>query len=255
VTMQYEVPLYSRSIATESGTIYLTGGYIKHVNVYLKHCYRYDEIFGTLNQVANMNYPHADHSICAIGGFIYVVGNYVNNQVYGHCEQYDTQKDTWKKIADMRIPRSGVSLCAFKNNYMFAFGGRVDQKRIVDAIEVYDITRNVWQEIQTPFVNKVQWVPSYMGLAYQITDNEIILFGGKSAITFQIFNGCFVFDVEKMEIKERGSLVNPCSFMNTPLVFNNNLYAYGNDIFVHQYDIPEQKWSVIPKTSVVLPKQ
>ena len=93
-----------------------------------------------------------------------------------------------------------------------------------------------------------------MGLAYQITDNEIIVFGGKSAITFQIFNGCFVFDVEKMEIKERGSLVNPCSFMNTPLVFNNNLYAYGNDVYVHCYNIPEHKWSAIPKSSVVLPK-
>jgi hypothetical protein len=81
--MQYEVPLYSRSIATESGSIYLTGGYIKHMNVYLKSCHRYDEIFGTLVSVANMNYPHADHSVCAIGGFIYVVGTFVNNKVYG----------------------------------------------------------------------------------------------------------------------------------------------------------------------------
>jgi hypothetical protein len=29
VQMQYEVPLYSRSIATETGTIYLIGGFIK----------------------------------------------------------------------------------------------------------------------------------------------------------------------------------------------------------------------------------
>ena len=29
VQMQYEVPLYSRSIATETGTIYLTGGFLK----------------------------------------------------------------------------------------------------------------------------------------------------------------------------------------------------------------------------------
>mmetsp|Transcript_13120 Transcript_13120/g.18033 ORF Transcript_13120/g.18033 Transcript_13120/m.18033 type:complete len:90 (+) Transcript_13120:1493-1762(+) len=87
-----------------------------------------------------------------------------------------------------------------------------------------------------------------MGLAYQITDNEIMIFGGKSAITFQIFNGCFVFDIEKMVVKERGSLVNPCSFMNTPLVFNNNMYAFGNDIYVHKYNIPQQEWSVILKT-------
>lgn len=201
-----------------------------------------------------MNYPHADHSVCSVQGFIYVVGTFVNNQVYGWCEVYDTQKDKWKQIDDMRVPRTGVSLCTFKNNFIFAFGGRVDQKRIVDTIEVYDISRNVWQEIDGSQADKTTWVPAYMGLAYQITDNEILLFGGKSAITFQIFNGCFVFDVEKMEIKERGSLINPCSFMNTPLVFNNNLYAYGNDVYVHCYNIPEHKWSAIPKSSVVLPK-
>jgi len=33
--MQYEVPLYSRSIATETGTIYLIGGFIKQANIYL----------------------------------------------------------------------------------------------------------------------------------------------------------------------------------------------------------------------------
>ena len=44
--MQHEVPLYSRSIAIETGTIYLTGGYFKAMNMYLKSCYRYDELFG-----------------------------------------------------------------------------------------------------------------------------------------------------------------------------------------------------------------
>lgn len=46
--MAYEVPLYSRSIATETGSIYLTGGYVKHYKVYLKNCFRYDELFGNL---------------------------------------------------------------------------------------------------------------------------------------------------------------------------------------------------------------
>lgn len=86
-----------------------------------------------------------------------------------------------------------------------------------------------------------------MSLAYQITDNEIMIFGGKSALTSQIFNGCFVFDVQKMEMREKGKLVNPCSFMNTPLVFGGNLYAFGNDIYIHKYKIAEQEWVCIPK--------
>ena len=86
ISMQFEIPLYSRSIATESGTIYLTGGYIKHENLYLNSCYRYDEIFSTLVKCANMNKTHADHSICCVDGFIYVIGTFVNNVVYGYCE-------------------------------------------------------------------------------------------------------------------------------------------------------------------------
>jgi hypothetical protein len=86
VNMQFEVPLYSRSIATESGSIYLTGGYIKLDNMYLNTCFRYDEIFSTLVRMANMNRTHADHSVCCVDGFIYVVGTFVHNVVYGYCE-------------------------------------------------------------------------------------------------------------------------------------------------------------------------
>jgi hypothetical protein len=59
----------------------------------LKKCFRYNEIFSTLDEKASMIYPHADHSLCAIELFIYVVGMFVNSQVYGHCEVYDIQKD------------------------------------------------------------------------------------------------------------------------------------------------------------------
>jgi hypothetical protein len=33
--MDFEVPLYSRSIATENGYVYLIGGFIKRANKYL----------------------------------------------------------------------------------------------------------------------------------------------------------------------------------------------------------------------------
>ena len=84
--MSYEVPLYSRSIATESGQIYLIGGYIKHANLYLNTCHYYDEMFKSLESVANMHHKHADHSVVCLDGFIYVVGTYINNSVYGYCE-------------------------------------------------------------------------------------------------------------------------------------------------------------------------
>lgn len=45
VEMEYEIPLYSRSIAIENGVIFLIGGYIKKFNKYLNTCNRYDELF------------------------------------------------------------------------------------------------------------------------------------------------------------------------------------------------------------------
>ena len=137
-------------------------------------------------------------------------------------------------------------MCAFNDQYLFAFAGRVNQKEYVDVIEAYDTKRNTWKVFDG--VDKKQWVPGYMSVAYQITSNEMIIFGGKSALMNQIFDGVFVFDLENMEVKERSSLVNPCSFMNTPLVFNQSIYCYGNDVYVHKYSIPEQKWSAVLKT-------
>lgn len=93
----------------------MIGGFIKKINKYLNECYRYDEIFNRLEKKSDMFYPHADHSLCAIESFIYVVGSFVNNRVYGYSERYDCQKDKWKLIAPMNIPRSGVALCSFKN--------------------------------------------------------------------------------------------------------------------------------------------
>ena len=92
--------------------------------------------------------------------------------------------DQWNQIDSLRVARSGVALSSFKNKYIFAFGGRTDQKKIVDVIECYDISKNVWQEITSPLIDKSEWIPGYMSLSYQITDNEILIFGGKSSLTF-----------------------------------------------------------------------
>jgi hypothetical protein len=113
--MDHEIPLYSRSVATDKAQIFLIGGYIKRQNKYLTSCYKYDELFGTLEKRADSFYPYADHSVCAIESFIYVAGTFYNNQVYPFCERYDSQKNKWKVIASMNIPRSGAALCSFKN--------------------------------------------------------------------------------------------------------------------------------------------
>jgi hypothetical protein len=113
--MDHEVPLYSRSVATERGHIYLIGGFMKRAEQYLNTCYLYDEVFATLDKKANSFYSYADHSVCAIESFIYVAGTFINNKVFPFCERYDSQKNKWKVIAPLNVPRSGSALCSFKN--------------------------------------------------------------------------------------------------------------------------------------------
>lgn len=122
----------------------------------------------------------------------------------------------------------------------------MNQKEYVDVIEVYNSKRNVWKLLDN--VDKRQWVPGYMSAAYQVSASEIIVFGGKSALMNQIFDGCFIYDLERNEVRETESLVNSCSFMNVPLVSGQSVYCYGNDVYVHRYSIPEQKWTAILKT-------
>jgi len=79
--MEMDTPLYSRSIATELGHVYVIGGYNRIMNMYLMSCYKWDEMFDKMEIQKSMIQPHADHSLCCVGGYIYVVGAFVYNQV------------------------------------------------------------------------------------------------------------------------------------------------------------------------------
>lgn len=243
--MEMETPLYSRAIATDNGQIFLIGGFVRQTGNYLCNTWKYDSMFNTMELICQTNRPHADHAVCFNSGYIYLAGSFIHNRVEPFCERYDVQKNKWKMISSLNVARSGSTLCSFKDNYLFSIGGRVDQSKIVDVIEVYDIMRDTWLNITPQLADRVQWIASYMGNAYQITENQIMIFGGKSQITGQVFSGVFLLDMEKLTIVEKGSMTNPCSFMNVPLVFNQVMYAYGNDHLIHIYNIPTQKWSCI----------
>jgi hypothetical protein len=62
------------------------------------------------------------------------------------------------------------------------------------VIEAYSIDRNEWKELN--FVDKNQWVSSYMSLAYQINENEIMVMGGKSQLSSIITKNTYVLNME-----------------------------------------------------------
>lgn len=86
-----------------------------------------------------------------------------------------------------------------------------------------------------------------MGLAHQITENEIMIFGGKSAKTQMVSRESYIYNVETGEFRDGPPLRNPSSFMNSVICYDNHLYVYGNDVYIHRFSLIDQTWSINDK--------
>ncbi len=178
----FEIPVYSRSVATEEGRLYLIGGYVAKDHYYLKNTFAYEEKSNTFTSRAMMRYPRASHGILYHSGSIYVFGTYMFGVCYKHCERYDVAGNKWAGIADMNIPRAGAAFCVFQKTFILAFGGRNKFENDVppiDSIEVYNIKMNQWK--YAPYDRSSNWVPTYLAAAFQVSEREVLIFGGKAA--------------------------------------------------------------------------
>ena len=117
----FNIPLFSRSIITPQGEIYLTGGLLKPN--YLQTTFFYEQSLNEFKRKSDMQVPRADHSLVYMGGYIYAVGSFVHNKCNQSCERYDVQQNIWMSIASLKFGRAGVALCGFDNQFIYAFGG------------------------------------------------------------------------------------------------------------------------------------
>lgn len=72
--LKQDLPSFFKSIITPEGRIYLTGG--SRNGVKLNNIYRYDEEKNTLVEEGTLQVPRSSHSICYMGGQIYIVGGF-----------------------------------------------------------------------------------------------------------------------------------------------------------------------------------
>ena len=190
-----------------------------------------------------MIYPRADHSLCLLNGHIYAIGSFVHNQCNMSCEKFDPQQNIWSPIANLNIGRAGAALCTFDNKYIYAFGGRDGQQQIIPQIEIYSTEFDRW-EIMPPCSNQSFFTPSYMSLAMQISETEIMIFGGKSKKTNLVTKNSYILNTERGFFIEGPPLRNPSSFMNVPVTHKDNFYVFGNDVYIHKFSLVDHTWSV-----------
>lgn len=88
-----------------------------------------------------MKNARSGHGISYLNDSIFVVGGHsdVNNYLKS-CERYDIESNSWQEIANLNYKVNNCCVCAFKNNYLFKFGGKLNDKEINNIIEKYNMT-------------------------------------------------------------------------------------------------------------------
>lgn len=130
-------PSFSRIALTSSGRVFLTGGFVKDENMYLRTTYEYIEKENKMQRKANMIFRRSDHSLVYTRhkvnnkGYIYAVGAFVDGKFTDSVERYvideekvgkgklkedekkeeeDKEGDKWEIMDSMHTQRSGVGL-------------------------------------------------------------------------------------------------------------------------------------------------
>lgn len=83
LNINFPIPSFHRSIATENGNIYLIGGTITNTVEKSKSTaiFQYDPMANSLKQVSSLNVGRSSHSIVCLKKMIYIAGGMSNNDI------------------------------------------------------------------------------------------------------------------------------------------------------------------------------
>lgn len=92
-------------------------------------------------------------------------------------EKYSVREDKWTQVAPMKDKRHYLSACTVNDETIYAFGGFFGstEQEINDSIETFEVDKGVWTMLTVRMKN-----PLWACCALSISNNEIILIGGKN---------------------------------------------------------------------------
>ncbi|RXN00093.1 Arfaptin-1 [Acipenser ruthenus] len=65
-------------------------------------CWRYDPRHDRWFQIQSMQQQHADHCVCALGGYLYTIGGRDHHNELKVVERYDLQTNTWEFVDPLK---------------------------------------------------------------------------------------------------------------------------------------------------------
>ena len=171
----FTIPEYSRSLITDYGDIYLSGGLSNEKKgKTLNTLYKYNKYQKTLSIKNPMNKARKAHGFIFLNESLYVCGGLNEaDEALDSCERYHIKNEAWVNISKMQKKSSYFTLTSFGNNYIFKYGGVSSGS----FIERYEIQSDKWVEINYFAENKNFIIPSLCG-GIQINDRDIFIFGG-----------------------------------------------------------------------------
>lgn len=147
LSIDFGIPSFHRTVATESGTIFIVGGTIAERENFMKSktIYQYDPSGKTLLKVAELIVARSSHSVVCHKELIYIAGGMTeNDEALKKCEVFDPKNKTVVLIASCKYPTTNSCFCAIGENQLVKLGGVFANGENNDTIEIYNIKANMW---------------------------------------------------------------------------------------------------------------
>ena len=206
--------------------VYLNGGDSDHGMFFRSH-YLYDELRGTLINLAEMNEARSRHALVAIEPkqSILAIGGENAKGATKLCEFYEVAENKWTLGPKLNEGRCSLSACIFKN-VVYAIGGW--NISYFGSIEQLDTTaaEMKWQMVKLAKKNALK--PSQAVGAIALNDDEILLFGGSQENdTFS--KETYAFNVKSLALTNtRSEMVEGDVFISSETKkFDGIVYAFG----------------------------
>jgi len=248
LNIDFKIPRWHRSISTPFGEIYVTGGVEAATDAKLNNCFVYDFNNQTLIEVMNMHVCRSGHALVYLQGYLYAIGGYTQvGQFTRQCERYSIRNDKWENIAGLNVAANNPCACSFNDRMIYKFGGKADESKLNNYIEMYNPDVNKWFIVQYELYGE----PIHMGglklllsssACCQINEKEIFIFGGTHADYSQKSNASFVLHIDNdykkgeenphsYSIREFNTYPLPVAegfWNNQVIVADSSLYALQN---------------------------
>ncbi len=202
-----------------------------------------DGTVGERTDIASMAVEKMANALVALDQkTIYSIGGFGAGKSLNVCEKYNVQTNSWESAQPLNEKKGGVSCCVYKNELIYAFGGRLSNEtcEFAKKIELFDtVTNPKWMLIS---LKAGCYSGEFSACACHQYNDDILLCGGL------VGNGWF-FKPKDNSMADAGLEPIPDNRgFPTPMFEHDNLlYVADGDMQLVILDVTKKAWQTKAK--------